>query len=71
MEKEEVFRKVGMKIREERLRQNMTITQLSDKLNMEYNNLIRIEKGRTNPTLGTLYAIAQALNIELTKIIDI
>lgn len=71
MEKEEVFKKVGAKIREERMRQNITITTLADKLEIEYNNLIRIEKGRTNPTLGTLHKICQNLNIKLIQIMDI
>lgn len=71
MDKEEVFKIVGGKIREERLRQKITITELADRLNIEYNNLIRIEKGRTNPTLDTLYKICKALNIKLIQIMDI
>lgn len=71
MEKEEVFKIVGGKIREERLRQKITITELADRLDIEYNNLIRIEKGRTNPTLGTLYKICENLNISLKQIMDI
>lgn len=71
MEKEDVFKKVGGKIREERLRQKITITEFADRLNIEYNNLIRIEKGRTNPTLGTLHKICQNLNISLIQIMDI
>lgn len=71
MDKEEVFKKVGAKIREERIHQNLTITEFADKLDIEYNNLIRIEKGRTNPTLGTLFLICQTLNIQLKQIVDI
>lgn len=71
MDKEEVFKKVGAKIREERIRQNISITELADKLEIEYNNLIRIEKGRTNPTLGTLYKICQNLNIRLIQIMNV
>ncbi|MEG1388636.1 MAG: helix-turn-helix transcriptional regulator [Algoriella sp.] len=70
MDKEEVFKIVGGKIREERLRQNITITEFADRLDIEYNNLIRIEKGRTNPTLGTLYNICKNLKIPLKQIMD-
>ena len=71
MNKEEIIRKVGLKIREIREGKNMSIMALADKLDIEYNNMIRIEKGRTNPTLGTLYSIAQALDIKLTDIVNI
>jgi len=70
MNKEEVFKIVGGKIREERLRQKITITELADRLEIEYNNLIRIEKGRTNPTLGTLYKICKTLQIPLIQIMN-
>ena len=40
-------------------------------LDIEYNNLIRIEKGRTNPTIITLYKIGQALNVKLPEIVDV
>lgn len=71
MEKEAVFKKVGLKIRELRESKNMSIMTLADKLDIEYNNMIRIEKGRTNPTLGTLYNITKALGVKLTDIVDV
>lgn len=71
MNKEEIIRKVGLKIREVRENKDMSIMALADKLDIEYNNMIRIEKGRTNPTLGTLFSIAQALEVKLTDIVNI
>lgn len=71
MDRQEIFKKVGAKIRAERIRQNISITELADKLDIEYNNLIRIEKGRTNPTLGTLFKICESLNIRLIQIMDV
>lgn len=38
--------------------------------NFEKGNLSRIEAGRTNPTLMTLYKISQALEIKVTDLID-
>lgn len=71
MNKEDVIKKVGQRIRGFREGRDMTITDLADKLDIEYNNLIRIEKGRTNPTLGTLFKICQALGITLSRLVDI
>lgn len=71
MDKEIAIKKVGLKIREIRESKNITIMALADKLDIEYNNMIRIEKGRTNPTLSTLYNISQALNVKLIDIVDI
>lgn len=38
---------------------------MADKLEMEYNNVIRIEKGRTNLTISTLVKIGNILEMEL------
>jgi len=71
MGKDDVIKKIGSKIREIRESKNMSIMELADKLDIEYNNMIRIEKGRTNPTLGTLYRISHALDIKLVDIVDV
>jgi len=60
-----------LKIREIRMQKGISLQDFSDNLNIEYNNLIRIEKGRTNPTLGTLYKICQILEIKLVDIFDV
>lgn len=71
MNKENLCLTIGQRIREFRISQNLSLQELSDKLNIEYNNLIRIEKGRTNPTVGTLYKISQSLNVKLRDLVDI
>lgn len=71
MDKEILKRKVGLKIRSIREGKNLSIMDLADMLDIEYNNLIRIEKGRTNPTIITLYKIGQALNVKLPEIVDV
>lgn len=65
LEKNETLIKIGLKIREIRESQKLSIQDLADKLDMEYNNVIRIEKGRTNFTIGTLVKIANALEVNL------
>ncbi|MBS5980172.1 MAG: helix-turn-helix transcriptional regulator [Dysgonomonas mossii] len=71
MDKEILKRKIGLKIRSIREGKNLSIIDLADMLDIEYNNLIRIEKGRTNPTIITLYKIGQALNVKLPEIVDV
>lgn len=60
---------IGLRIREIRESQKLSIQDLADKLDMEYNNVIRIEKGRTNFTIGTLVKIANALEANLKDIV--
>ena len=70
MEKQEVLNKIGVRVRELRESKQYSLQAFSDKLDIEYNNLIRIEKGRSNFTIGTLVKIANALNVELREIIS-
>lgn len=49
--------------------QKLPIQDLSDKVNIEFNNVIRIEKGRTNSTIGALVKIVNALEVNLKDII--
>lgn len=69
LDKNEILIKIGLKIREVRENQKLSIQDLADKLDMEYNNVIRIEKGRTNFTIGTLVKIANALEVNLKDIV--
>ena len=71
MKKEELSKRVGLKIRAVREAQGLSLQDFADKVDLEYNNLIRIEKGRTNPTLVTLYKICQGLEVELKDIVDV
>lgn len=71
MNKEDIIKKIGLKIRGLRENQGLSIMDLSDKLDIEYNNLIRIEKGRTNPTIATLLKICEGLNVRLVDIVDV
>lgn len=69
MDKENILKEIGSKVRLIREGNKLTIQDLADKLDIEYNNLIRIEKGRSNFTIGTLVKIANALNVELKELI--
>ncbi|NCT17309.1 MAG: XRE family transcriptional regulator [Bacteroidetes bacterium HGW-Bacteroidetes-2] len=66
---ESYIKKIGkniVKLREER---NLKQIDLSIKLNIEDSALRRIETGRTNPTIKTLYNIAVELNVDLIELL--
>ncbi len=69
LDKQETLVAIGSKIRKLRESKNLSIQDLADKLDIEYNNVIRIEKGRTNFTIGTLVKIANALEVDLKDIV--
>lgn len=54
-----------MRIRRLREEKGLSIQDFADKLEIEYTNVVRIEKGRTNFTLGTLIKIANGLDIPI------
>lgn len=73
MEKLELLRKVGNRIQELRLSKDMKQVDLAAKIqgDIDTTNISRIESGRTNPTIYTLYRIAEALEISLTDLVQI
>jgi transcriptional regulator with XRE-family HTH domain len=56
---------VGKKIRSTRLEKGLTMRAVADAVGMEENNYSRFEKGRTNPTLKSLFKICQVLEINM------
>ena len=70
VDRQEALIHIGLNIRKLRTEKKLSIQELSDKLDIEYNNLIRIEKGRTNCTVATLLKISKVLEIKLTDIFE-
>ncbi len=68
LDKQETLTEIGLRIRQLREEKKLTLQEFADKLEIEYNNVIRIEKGRTNFTIGTLVKIANALEIPISKL---
>ncbi len=71
MEKSELLKKVGKRIQELRISKGYSQVDLVGKVegNIDTTNISRIESGRTNPTVHTLYRIAQALEVSLDELI--
>ena len=73
MEKLEIFKQVGRNIQKIRLDKGLSQVDLVGRIegNIDTTNISRIEQGRTNPTLLTLYLIAQALEVSLLDLLAI
>ncbi|HZS92067.1 MAG TPA: XRE family transcriptional regulator [Chloroflexota bacterium] len=59
---------LGGQLREERLRQHIGLRELAKRLSISPSLLSQIETGKSKPSVGTLYAIADALNISLDNL---
>ncbi|MDY3536823.1 helix-turn-helix transcriptional regulator [Riemerella anatipestifer] len=73
MEKTEILKKIGKKVKEMRESKGLSQVELVGKMQGEIDptNISRIESGRTNPTIYTLHRIAEALEIKISDLVDI
>lgn len=73
MEKLELLKNVGKRIQEIRVEKGLTQVDLVGRIEGEIDttNISRIESGRTNPTIFTIYRIAVALEIPMKELLDI
>jgi transcriptional regulator with XRE-family HTH domain len=61
---------IGIRIAELRKNIGFTQEQLAAKMEISSKYLSSIERGKENPTLGTLINLAEALNVDLGTIFD-
>ena len=70
MEKSEILKIIGQNVK--RIRHNKGLTQVDlvgkIKAQIDTTNISRIEKGRTNATIHTLFRISQALEVPLSEV---
>lgn len=73
MEKEEILKSIGIRIKEIRQDKGLSQLDLVGKMdgNIDVTNISRIEKGRTNPTVYTLFRIALALEVHPKEFLDV
>jgi transcriptional regulator with XRE-family HTH domain len=60
---------LGKTIKAERLNQKISLDQLSHLSGVSKGMLSQIEQGKTNPTVGVLYKIANGLHVEPTRLL--
>lgn len=61
---------VGRSLREERLRQGLSLRDLSRKVNVSASFVSQVETGKAQPSVATLYQLANALGLSLDAIVD-
>ncbi|KFC23657.1 helix-turn-helix domain-containing protein [Epilithonimonas lactis] len=73
MDKSEILKKVGKRIKEVRLQNGISQADLVGRMQGEIDptNISRIESGRTNPTVFTLFRIAEALEVKAKDLLDL
>jgi transcriptional regulator with XRE-family HTH domain len=60
---------IGLKIKEIRVRKNMTQYELAVRCEFEKASMSRIESGKTNPTVLTLRKISRALEVPVSELV--
>lgn len=65
-----INKKIGLKIKFERQKQNLSQESLGLASNVSRNNIGLIERGEISPTIETLDKIAHALNISLSELVN-
>ena len=73
MNKEDILKKVGNKIKEVRTRKGLSQVELTARMELstDPNNISRLEAGRNNLTIFTLARIAKALEVPMKDLIDV
>ncbi|TNE61910.1 MAG: XRE family transcriptional regulator [Alphaproteobacteria bacterium] len=61
---------VGQKIKALRSERKLTLDQLAKASGVSKSMLSQIERGLTNPTLGTLWSLTQSLGIEIASLLN-
>ena len=71
MNDEELLAKIGERIVALRTEKGMTQQEFAAELDYEKSNMSRLESGRTNPRIATLYKVAKVLNVTLSDLLMI
>lgn len=64
---DDLSRKVGCRIRELRLEQDISIRSLAEKSGLNVNTISRIENGKISPNLNSIQRISDALNLPVNS----
>lgn len=60
---------IGNTIKSLRIQRNLSLSTLAQKANISKGTLSVLEEGKGNPTIATLWSLAQALNVPFGKLI--
>ncbi|MBI5836215.1 MAG: helix-turn-helix transcriptional regulator [Candidatus Eisenbacteria bacterium] len=62
---------LGKRIKQERLRKQLTLKDIEAKVGISATHVSEIERGRTSPTVGALSKIAAALDTKMSLLVDL
>jgi transcriptional regulator with XRE-family HTH domain len=71
MTEKELLKKLGLKIKLLRTEKGLSQNQFGFEIDMEKSNVSRMEAGKHNLKVGTLFRVAKALEISLSELINI
>lgn len=71
MNREKLKKKIGQRIVELREQKGWSQSDLARACNKDRQAIEKLENGKVNPTLYTLFEIANALEISLSKLVDL
>ncbi len=73
MEKLNLLKLFGKRVKELRLEKGMSQVDLVAKMqgNIDTTNISRIESGRTNPTIYSLYRLSEALETSMSELVKL
>lgn len=71
MNEEAFLMKIGKRIKELRIAKGISQQELAAEIEYEKSNMSRLESGRINPKIATLYKVAKALGISLSDIVGV
>ena len=66
---QETLEQFGDKLKKLRITKGLTLEQLAFEADIELSQVHRVEKGKVNPTLTTLMALAKGLDITLAELV--
>ena len=66
-----LIKALGDRVRELRIKRNISQEELANEADIPLSQIGRIERGEGNPTISSIYVIAQALDLDLKHILDI
>lgn len=71
MTENQLILKVANRIKELRLKNNLSQQELAALLDYEKSNMSRLESGKVDAKISTYYKVAQALGITLSELLDV
>lgn len=67
---EKILKKFGKNLEKIRNEKNLSLRKLADNADVDFSQIHRIEKGKSNPTLTMIIVLAEALGITTAGLMD-